>query len=298
MESNRLSQTQLLIASIIALLTLFLCSNPAFAAGSGYDNSKAPHESPYKAEPPTGGHSSLAAAATNPIANLIQVQFQDQYNWSNHNADGYSNVGIFQPVIPFKLPWKSVPSIVTRTTFTYVTTPDLGDPVGRVSGLGDTTIIAPLIPKLDTKGVMIGIGPALSIPTASEDETGSGKWSGGPTFVYFNGKTKGWQWGFLGWHLWDFAGDDDRAYVNTTYFQPFVTKHLSKGWYVGSVDVPGTYNWRSQNVTFPIGLKVGRVAKLGKQPVNIFGEVFASPWDDGPSPEWSVKLSLTLLFPE
>jgi len=41
-----------------------------------YDHSGAPHETPHKAEPPTGGHSSLAAAATNPIANLIQFQVQ------------------------------------------------------------------------------------------------------------------------------------------------------------------------------------------------------------------------------
>lgn len=34
--------------------------------------------------------SSLAETATNPIGSLIQVQLQDQYNWDNYNADGYS----------------------------------------------------------------------------------------------------------------------------------------------------------------------------------------------------------------
>ncbi len=67
--------------------------------GAPYDNTKAPHESPHKAEPPTGGHENLAEAATNPIGNLIQVQIQDQYNWSNHNSDGYSNAAILQPVM-------------------------------------------------------------------------------------------------------------------------------------------------------------------------------------------------------
>ena len=72
----------------------------------------------YKAEPPKGGHGSLAAAATNPIANLIQVQ--DQLYWSNHNSDGDSNYAVVQPVVPFRLPRESVPSVVTRNTFTYV----------------------------------------------------------------------------------------------------------------------------------------------------------------------------------
>jgi hypothetical protein len=43
---------------------------------------------------------------------------------------------------------------------------------------------------------------------------------------------------------------------------------------------------------------VGKVTKIGKQPMNIFGEVFGNPWDDGPSPEWSAKLSVTFLFPD
>jgi len=203
-------------------------------------------------------------------------------------------------VIPVSLPWKAVPTMITRTTFSYVTTPDLGDLFGRTSTLGDTVIIAPLLPKLKAKGIMIGIGPALSIPTATDDLTGSGKWAVGPTLVYFNGKTKGLQWGVLGWHLWDFADadNDHDASVNKSFFQPFLVKHFDKGWYVGTPDVPGTYNWRDGQTTFPLGLRLGRVTKIGKQPVNLMGEVFSSPWDDGASSEWSVKLSFTLLFPK
>jgi hypothetical protein len=38
--------------------------------------------------------------------------------------------------------------------------------------------------------------------------------------------------------------------------------------------------------------------KLGSQPVNLFAEAFNTPWDDGASSEWSLKLSFTLLFPK
>ena len=284
----------------LLLITVGLMPGSVLADSAPYDHSKAPHESPHPAEPPTGGHSSLAAAATNPIGNLIQLQLQDQYNWSNYNSDGYSNSAIIQPVVPVKLPWESVPLVVTRTTLSYVSTPDLGDPVGRQNAWGDLSIIAPVIPKTKAKGVMYGLGPALSIPTASNDFTGSGKWSAGPVAVYFNGRTKGWQWGVLGWHLWDFAGDNDRESVSTTFAQPFIVKHFEKGWYAGTPDVPGTYNWETDNWTFPLGLRVGRVTKLGKQPVNLFGEVFGSPGDEGDAalPRWSAKISFTLLFPK
>ena len=72
---------------------------------------------------------SRAETATNPVGNLIQLQIQDAYSWSNYESDGYSNAAIIQPVVPVELPWESVPLMISRTTVSaYVTTPDLGAP--------------------------------------------------------------------------------------------------------------------------------------------------------------------------
>jgi len=240
----------------------------------------------------------LAEAATNPVGNLIQLQIQYTYNWSNYESDGYSNAAIIQPVIPVKLPWEAVPLMISRTTVSaYVTTPDFGAPVGRVDGFGDIFQLSLILPKLDAKGVLIGLGPALSIPTASNDFTGSGKWEAGPAAVYFNSRIKGWQWGALGWQVWSFAGDSDREDVSKLSFQPILTRHFDKGWYAGTVDVPWSYNWETSNWVLPLGLKIGRVTKIGEQPVNLFTEVYGSPKNDGASPKWSFKLNLTFLFP-
>jgi hypothetical protein len=45
---------------------------------------------------------------------------------------------------------------------------------------------------------------------------------------------------------------------------------------------------------------VGQVRKVGKQPVNIFGEVFGAVGDEGDAiySKWSAKVSFTLLFPK
>ena len=96
-----------------------------------------PHKTPHTAEPPTGGHANLAAAATNPVANLVQCQIQDEYNWSNYNSSGESNAFIIQPVIPIALPWKAVPLVITRTTLPCIRTPDLGSPIGHQNRSGD-----------------------------------------------------------------------------------------------------------------------------------------------------------------
>ena len=270
---------------------------------SHYDNSKAPHESPHEAEPPTGGHSSLAGAATNPISNLIQFQLINNYNWENHNSSGYSNATIIQPVIPVTLPWEKVPLLITRTTVPYVTTPDLGEPTGRKRGLGDSSVLMLLSPKLETKGVQVGLGLNTVIPTAGDNDfTGSGKWQAGPAALYINMRTPSLQWGIFVYQLWDFAsssGNSDRPGVSQLSLQPFITKHFDKGWYIGTPDTPQTYNFKSKKWTWALGGQAGRVTKLGKQPVKMFGEVLYNPEDDnGPTAKWTARFGLTLLFPE
>jgi hypothetical protein len=267
-----------------------------------YDDSKQPYEQPYKAEPPKGGHASLAEAATNPIANLVQFQLQNQYNWDNYNSSGYSNEFLIQPVIPVKLSSKAVPLLITRTTIPYVSTPDLGDPINRETGLGDTTVLLLGVPSFNLNKQTIGLGLSNVLPTAGSNEfTGGGKYLTGPAGLYINQMFKGLQFGFLGWHHFTVAQSSsgtDKKDVTETAFQPFITKHFSQGWYVGSQDVPWNYNWRSKRLTMPMGPKVGRVFAMGKQKVNLFGAVYYNPNDDGPNAKWTAKINFTLLFPK
>ena len=67
-----------LLVAALAFTTGSVLAHDEQGNDNHYDHSGAPHETPHKAEPPTGRHSSLVAAATNPIANLVQFQLQDQ----------------------------------------------------------------------------------------------------------------------------------------------------------------------------------------------------------------------------
>lgn len=289
-------------AGLCAAIALGFTTGSVLAHDEHPDKSLPAHEQPHPHEPPTGGHSSLAAAATNPIANLVQFQLQNQYSPSNYNSDGYSNVAIIQPVVPFKLPWEKVPLLVTRTTLPYVTTPDLDGGVGRKDGFGDLVAQGYFIPKLETKGVMLGVGYNLTIPTAGDNDfVGSGKWSIGPGAVYFNMQIPTWQWGLLGFSSFSFASDNaDRNHVANISIQPILVKHFSEGWYAGLPDVPQVYDFRTNNWTLALGPKVGKVMKFGKQPVNLFGQITYNPLDndDEVAAEWSFKVNMTLLFPK
>jgi hypothetical protein len=249
---------------------------------------------------------SLAEKATNPLGSLVQLQLINQYNFKTYSpapgvSGDHSNVFEVQPVIPFKLPFKFVPEVITRTTVPYVTTPNLGPVVGRHDGLGDTVMNLFGILNLGIEGVTIGVGPTFTFPTATSDFTGSGKWQAGPTFLAIVTKIPKVQYGVLAYQQWSFAdasGTFPRKDVSELNLQPFITKHFSGGWYAGSQDVPWTYNFKTDNWTMPIGPKVGRVFHIGKQPVNAFGAVYYSPFHDGPSEKWTARVGLTLLFPE
>ena len=250
---------------------------------------------------PKGGGGNLAATATNPVANLIQFQVQDIYNWDNSNSNGYSNSFLLQPVIPINLSSEKVPTLITRTTLPFVSTPNLGSPTHRKHGFGDLVSLGLFLPKTNLEKQFIGIGWSAVIPTAGgNDFTGSGKWQLGPAAVYFNGKTS-LQWGALAWHTFtvgETSSGNDKNNITTTSIQPILIKHFDKGWYLGIQDVTWNYNHDTHRWTIPIGPRLGRVTKVGNQPINFFGAVYYNPEDDGPSAKWTAKINVTLLFPD
>ena len=239
----------------------------------------------------------LAEKATNPIGDMVQVQLQYQRGENIYGLDGSSDIGIVQPVIPFDLPFESVPKLITRTTIPYVSAPDLPGR-GSVDGLGDTVLLAFALPKMETEGHMFGIGPAIGIPTATEDKTGSGAWSLGPAAVYINLQTSKLMWGGLFYGLWDVAGEDDRDKVSQINVQPILNKYFEGGWYLGLQDIPWTYNDDTGDWFLPIGPRLGKTTKIGNQPVNMFGGAYYNPEDTAGTAEWTFKLSVSLLFPQ
>ena len=267
------------------------------------------------AEPQTGtapaqaksSGDSLAVAATNPIANLMQFQFQNTSSIESYNSSGYANSFVIQPVIPVKFtddPDAFFKFGVTRTTLPILTTPDI-DGVGQYTGLGDLVTFGFAIHEQKIAGIksMWGVGPALTLPTATSHKTGEGKFQMGPGAVLFLSLNKNVQTGVLAYHQWDVAGDSERNYVNKSFFQPILNYHFDslfgqQGWYAGLQDILWSYDWRAKALDLPIGFRLGRVFKAGKMPLNVFVEPFGRPINEGGTGgKYGVKLNFTFLFP-
>jgi len=214
----------------------------------------------------------LRQAAQNPVADLISLPFQNNTNFNVGTLDNTQNVLNIQPVVPFSLnqDW----NLITRTIMPVIYQPPFFEGDSTDFGLGDLTPAFFLSPKKPIPikpgvGLVWGAGPVFALPTSTDPRLGTEKWSAGPTFVALL-LTKKVVTGFLINNLWSYAGESDRADVNAMTLQPFFNYNLPKGWYLTTSPII-TANWEApsdERWTIPIGGGVGRVFKLGSQPIN------------------------------
>jgi hypothetical protein len=240
--------------------------------------------------------SEIAKQAQNPIANLISVPFENDFapQTGANQLDSY--VLQIKPVVPFRLSnnW----NLITRTIIPVIQLPDLGPGVHGTSGLGD--IQESLFISPTHGGPLIwGIGPAIALPTATQNILGTKKVSIGPTVVVLRSKGH-WLFGTLAQNLFSVAGPSGRPDVNQMLIQPFVNYNFRHGWYLVSSPVI-TANWKavaSNTWTVPVGGGVGRIIRLGSLPVNISGQAFRNADYPAGISHWSARLQVQLLFPK
>jgi hypothetical protein len=239
----------------------------------------------------------LAKKLANPIANLISVPLQ--YNYDENygpNEEGHIHRLNIQPVIPFSLndQW----NIITRTIVPLIDQQDVPLKGMNETGLGDIVASQFFSPKEPTaRGWIWGVGPVFLFPTASDKTLGGEKWGLGPTGVAL--KQQGpWTVGLLANHIWSFAGDDDRADINATFIQPFVS-YITRTKTTLSILTESTYDWEAEQWSVPVIAQVAQLFKIGPQILQF--SVGAKYWiespDNGPE-DWGARAQLTLLFPK
>ncbi|TPL02627.1 transporter [Mesorhizobium sp. B2-4-14] len=240
--------------------------------------------------------SDLAKQLSNPIASLISVPFQFNYDTGYGPADGHKAYLNVQPVIPFSLndDW----NVISRTIVPIAWQSDIAGSSGNQFGLGDIVQSVFFSPKKPTAGGIIwGVGPVFLVPTATDELLGGKKWGAGPTAVILK-QSGPWTFGMLANHIWSFAGASDRADVNATFLQPFVAYTTPDAW-TFTLNSESTYNWAAHEWSIPINASVSKLVKFGAQPVSLTAGV--RYWVDSPAggPEgFGIRLGATLLFPK
>lgn len=235
----------------------------------------------------------LARASQNPVADLVSLPIQSNVSFLENTGDLIYNLNL-QPVIPFSLnkDW----SLITRTIIPVFALEDPPPSFDKV-GLGDVNTSLFFSPVNSGK-LIWGFGPVLSLPTATRENFGSGQWVAGPSFVGLTIQGP-WVVGGLVSNSWSFAGDTDRDPINFFLAQPFITYNLEGGWFLSSSPII-TADWTAEagdQWTVPVGGGFGRVFPLNGQPVNMSLQGFYNVARPNNGSEWSIRYSLSLLFP-
>jgi hypothetical protein len=225
----------------------------------------------------------LAKQTQNPIANLISVPLQSNFNFGVGPEDDLQYVLNIQPVIPIGMGEKLL--LINRAILPVMYQPELAPGVGQEWGLGNLTYQGYFSPKSEGSSITWGVGPVLTLPTNTDDAFGSDKWAAGPGAVVVWMKER-WVIGGLINNVWDYAGPSSASFPAGFYFtsSPIITAD----WEADSGDT-----W-----TLPLGGGFGKVFRFGKLPINMSLQGYWNAEHPDNGAEWQMRFQAQFLFPK
>jgi hypothetical protein len=249
----------------------------------------------------------LAKKLANPVASLISVPIQNNWDFGIGSANAMRYTANIQPVIPFSLSedW----NLITRTIVPviYAESPVKGG--NDQSGLGDIVQSFWVSPKAPTdSGWIWGAGAVMLYPSGTDGLSGQ-HWGAGPTALVLK-QQNGWTYGILANHLWSYAqtgghgssdagdaSDGSDAGINATFLQPFVS-YTTKSFTTYGLNTESTYDWSHSQWTVPVNASVSQLVKIGSMPVQFqLGVKYYAERPIG-GPDWGLRFAVTLLFPK
>ncbi len=268
----------------VILLVFFLVFNMTFVSAMAQTKGKA--ESTEE----------LQKAAQNPVADLISIPLQNNFNFGVGPQDKMQYVGNIQPVVPIHATenW----NVITRTIVPLIYQPELAPGVGDVFGLGDIQFTAFLSPAKPGEFIW-GVGPIFQFPSGTNNSMTTGQWCAGPSVVGLR-MDGHWVYGALANYISSFAGQSDRGAVSQWLIQPFVNYNMADGWYLTSAPIV-TADMMANNSdrwTVPLGGGVGKIIRVDRLPVNLQLQGFYNVARPDAGPDWSIRFQIQLMLPE
>jgi hypothetical protein len=238
---------------------------------------------------------------SNPISSIWALQLQENTYWLNKPERNVVNLQ-FQPVLPLALTDNL--NLITRPVFQVMNSSPYVNSSGnlhRVTGFGDTILATMLSPSPKLVGPwLLGAGPSFIFPTASNSRLGQNKWQLGPAgvFGYLGDK---WIAGVFPQQWWSVGGPGSQT-VSQMNIQYFFVYLPGAGWGVGTSPnmlVNWYANKSGDEVTFPVGLNVSKVVRIGILPVKFQVQGQYMPvHPDVFGQKWNLQFAITPVIPK
>ena len=246
-----------------------------------------------QAQTETASAEELAKKLANPVAALISVPFQNNFDFNVGPLEGVRYTLNIQPVIPISINEKW--NMISRTIIPATTQSDLTEIGSNQTGIGDITQSLFFSPKEVKNGLVWGVGPVLLLPTATNEALGLDKWSAGPNALIL--KIQGqWTYGALANHIWSYAGSGPND-INASFFQPFVT-YATKTGASYTIASENTQDWNNDIFGGLVGAYYAQVTSFGKQLVQLSAGPKIYYGNNPFNPNWGFRANISLLFPQ
>lgn len=234
----------------------------------------------------------VAKKLQNPVANVISIPLQSNFNFGFGPEEKMQLVLNVQPVVPVKLSEKLL--LINRPILPVVSNPS---PFGQ-SGISDLNYTGWFSPA-KAGAVTWGAGPTLSFPIASPEELGNGQWCIGPSAVVVKSAGK-WVFGGLASNIFNASDSEDHANVNFLSSQVFVNYNLKKGSSLNFAPLI-TANWEApegEQWTVPLGAGVAQVLPVGRIFMNIGLQYYVNVVHPTIGPTSSFRFQIALAIPK
>jgi hypothetical protein len=235
----------------------------------------------------------LAKASQNPVANMVSLPLQFNFNSAGGLGSKTELLLNVQPVMPLTVDRQWL--LVARTVVPYVNVPM---PDGtRQRGIADIQEQMYFTPR-EPGSFVWGFGPILSIPSATSDVVRTGQWALGPTGVALI-TTGRWVIGALANNLWRIGGVDHGDEINDFLVQPFINFNIPTGWAIVTAPLI-TANWSApdeEKWTVPLGIGLTKVTAIGRQPVSVGMQYYHNVEHPHLAGADQFRFQFTLLYP-
>ena len=252
--------------------------------------------------------SEAAKKLANPLSNVWALFTEFDLNFSDGNLNaGHQRGGgrmLFQPILPIPLfeSGESEWNLITRPTIPVLFSQPI--PLGpnkfvRKSGIGDIQL--PLIISPSVSNWILGAGPTLLFPSATDKTFGRQQWGAGPAVVvghYSEKVTMGvFPQYFFGTGSPNHEKGVDASYMNLLYFMYY---NLPHAWQIGFSPTI-TYDRRAtagNRWNVPIGIGISKTARIGGL-ISKFelGFEYSVVSEDAYGQRAMVKLNITPVIP-
>ena len=236
----------------------------------------------------------------------VQFTLPIEFDFDHGAANGNAVIGRFLPVVVFDLgkQWK----LINLTLAAFADAPggipgQPGNPEPipgpRVVGLMDWTNVVFFTPPSKSSKLVWGIGPAFTLPIATDEALGSGKWSAGPALriAYRPGK---WNLGLVAANLRSYTGSPDRADIHQLLLRGLIRRQFGDRWYFTYNPIV-TANWNAasgQRWLVPVGGGFGRSFDVGSKRLAASLHYYANVVRPDGAPAGAVRIAFVIPVPK